>query len=370
MSDETDAKQGKFHWPSALGSALIVAIVAPLIVSWVQSREPRLVFTTPQVLPFQGPTKNIANYAVTISNEGSSAVESAVCVIRVPNGTIEQKAVTADASIAHSETIEGDHLRIEIPNLNPSEHVQASLLVSSSVNLPGVPEVSLRGKGVTGKLSVQNVESPFMVWLRIFSTASTVVSLALWAFVFIRYAPIFGSLPNIKKRMNQIAEGERETEREQKDLRAMVEGLIQDETLNPRFNLAYFCRTLGLATDADDYLLNRSDPLSYRAEADRFTSLAQTASETGYRDKVIALLQALVDHAVMNDHSRATILFDLALLHRNGSDVELKSRIEKAHSLSPGRIETRLALERSLSSMAWVKDLTAKKQPNVEEKGS
>jgi hypothetical protein len=127
-----DDKGSRLHWPSlGVGAAvtLIVAVAAPMVVSYLQSREPRLVFVAPEAIPFQGPGKKIATYSVTISNEGARVAEEVVCVVRVPGGTVDQQVVTADSSIDHRETSAGDSLKIQIPVLNPSERVRASILV-------------------------------------------------------------------------------------------------------------------------------------------------------------------------------------------------------------------------------------------------
>lgn len=142
------------NWPTILITGLVslaVSVLAGMVIFLLQGREPHLVYTTTDTLPFYGENARVTGvYQITIANDGKRAVEDVVGVVTIPNGKIEQHRVFGEASLTHTETATADSMKIALPTLNPSESIQISILVTSSTNLPTRPEISLRAKGSTG----------------------------------------------------------------------------------------------------------------------------------------------------------------------------------------------------------------------------
>jgi hypothetical protein len=158
----------RLNWLQILVTAVVtggVTIATGLILSHFQAREPYLVYSTTDTIPFLGHNQVLAIYQVSIGNEGKKAVEDVNCIINIPAAAIEQKRITADPALSYSESSTGDSLKLSFPLLNPSELVQVSILATAPTQLPNRPQVSLRGKGVSGqekKIEQQKTGNPLL----------------------------------------------------------------------------------------------------------------------------------------------------------------------------------------------------------------
>lgn len=141
------------NWRRTLAAAaisIIVTVVGGTVVSRISSREPRLTYTAPESLPFNGEGKNVGIYQLEIANEGDNVAEGVTSSVRIPMATIDNHRVTSPGALPIETNVEGDTVRLSAPSLNPTETIHLSILASSSTTLPGEPEVSVRAKGVTG----------------------------------------------------------------------------------------------------------------------------------------------------------------------------------------------------------------------------
>jgi hypothetical protein len=148
-------------------------VLGDMILSNLQTRDLHLVYSIGNTKLITEQAQTTAMYDVSISNEGKEAVEEVDCIVQIPSAIIEQKEIVAAPAITHTESVISDTMTVRFPWLNPSEKAQLKVLAiapSKDPNRPGAlpnrPEVSLRGKGVSGvERSGRNLSFPLMLML-------------------------------------------------------------------------------------------------------------------------------------------------------------------------------------------------------------
>lgn len=325
------ASKPRMSWLTIFVSGLVtlvVSVAAGTVIYGLQSREPHLVYSTSDTLPFNGENRVVAVYQVSLTNDGKRSVDEVVCVIRIPGAAIEQKRVIADPSLSYTDSTLNDTLKLQISSLNPSETVHVSVLASAPSFIPTHPEVSLRAKGVLGEqTSSKGDQRPFLVG---FTT-----SLAAVAVSFVFFIVSVGRLKR-QTRSKAVTEGE--------------EGRHSDDQ---RQILAYLHRLHGLSTEAER-LLSQSHATSYWAEADRMGQLAVHAQNEEIRDKYKSVLSALLEYAVVSKSSQAIIRYNLARIALASNQTsEASARLKEASALSPKLIARRIHLDPLFKGNEW-----------------
>lgn len=149
------------NWRRTLAAAVLSVIVivgSEVLVSKILLREPRLTYTAPESLPFNGEGKNVGIYQLEIANRGDSVAEGLTGSVRIPTATIDNhRVVTSPAALPVEAKAEGDIVRLSALSLNPTETIHLSILASSSSALPIEPDVSVRANGVTGVRQVAGI---------------------------------------------------------------------------------------------------------------------------------------------------------------------------------------------------------------------
>lgn len=138
---------------------LFVSLGSGWLLSYLQAREPNLVYSIQDTVPFEGPTENLAIYHVTIQNSGLRIAESVICQISILDAKIAKSSLIVAPGIAYNQSISDGSCRVEIPNLNPQESVIVSVVASSVKKLPSRPQVHLRGKGIVGTEATKRTET-------------------------------------------------------------------------------------------------------------------------------------------------------------------------------------------------------------------
>ena len=316
MPDSGEASSGRSFasaWVERVLAGLIgiaVSVAAALIVSRFQAREPHVVYTAAQTLPFSGPKDTLGVYHVTVSNDGKVEVQDIRVVVRIPGAVVQQDKINADRSLKYEASIEGDAVEISTPDLNPNESIEISALASKPGDLPLQPEVSVRGKGVTGELAAnrQTPEVRLGVAFSIVALAAVSISAVLTSIFRIRGKPNRGG--------------------------------------DQRQVLAYICRLQGLNELADEYL-DRTSPTFYWAEADKLGLLASASATSDVREKIKVVLQDLLDYpTVMSDTARAVVFFNLARIAKlENNEKSFQENLEKSKRLFRAEIDARLKLD-------------------------
>jgi hypothetical protein len=137
--------------------ALVVALVANRVQWTWQTREPWLVYSRAETLPFHGEGEWLGIYHARVRNGGRAEAEDLRCALWVPGASIEGARVSAPLAMVVSRWVEDDTLWIEAPVLNPGEWLDVGVLVtapeagSSDVDpLAARAVVTVRAKGTGG----------------------------------------------------------------------------------------------------------------------------------------------------------------------------------------------------------------------------
>jgi len=93
--------------------------------------------------------RNTSIFLASLYNVGNKEAEEVDCVLRIPKAKIVSHGVNPSA-IKHDYKEDGDSATVHIGLLNPGESVAVQRLATSDGELPVKPDVTVRGKGVTG----------------------------------------------------------------------------------------------------------------------------------------------------------------------------------------------------------------------------
>ena len=332
MADSSEQEAKRFPWPTILISALatlLVSVLAGMVLFFLQAREPHLVFTAADTIPFSGTNRVIAVYQVSVTNDGKKSVDDVVCYIRIAGASIDQKRVFADPSLSYSDSVTGDAMRIEIPSLNPSESEQVSALASSQASLPSRPEVSVRGRGVMGEEKPRTTsENPFLLG---FTISLLAVSAALALRFVLRLVSRHGPASPLVRLIATTLDGDQHSD-------------------DQRHVIAYVLRLHGLSTEADR-LVSQPHKTSYWAEADRMAQMAVQTDDPQYAEKIRSALLTLVDYAAINPNSTAIVYYDLARVSAAlGRAEEARAFLSRATKAMPKLIGKRISIDPLLKS--------------------
>jgi hypothetical protein len=312
MGEQSDnEQQGSVWWPRLVSALLgiIVTVVGAVVVQKLESREPRLTYSSVETVPFSGPSSVVGIYQVVLHNDGKSEVEAINCYVRIPGAKVEQYRTIAAPSLSTTATVVGDAVRVDIPSLNPGETAQVSILATSPTYLPNHPEISLRAKGVTGEeqpatgAPQRGRTEPYLSLAATIAATSALVSTALIRLLLSRKG--FGN---------------------------------QSKTL------ASVCEMHGLKIRADRYGATKG--ITYYAEADRLGDEADRSASAQVVSEVKKILLALSGVDTVKRESRAIILYNLARISaKEGNADEADNYLAQATKLSSEEIEGRRRID-------------------------
>jgi hypothetical protein len=290
LSSEKSAASSSTSWGTILLSGLVtlvVSVAGGMLIFFLQSRQPSLVYSSSETIPFQGESKVIAVYQVAVSNDGKLPVDDIAAYVAVPGASIDQKRVSADPSFSVRDTLENGALRLSIASLNPSETVQVSVLASAQGSLPPRAEVSLRAKGTKG-----HEKSPGSAASPLFLGFTTALGSALLPFLLVPFMMPLAKF--LRRRLSVTGDG-----RHSDDQRQI---------------LAYVYRMNGLDAEANR-LDNFPQKTTYWAESDRFSGNAITSGDPSLIRNAVETLTTLLDYCAMAETSEAIVTYNLARLH-------------------------------------------------------
>jgi hypothetical protein len=318
------------NWGQIIVTALItgvVAIATGMILFKLQTRQPNLTYESSTTSPFHGTEQDFAVYNVSISNNGAVPVDDVVGLIEVKNSLFEDYRIIHEPSLQIDEEISLGSITIRIPELNPNETIDISVLATSKDDLPNKPDVSVRGSGVIAKETGNNEQASLFSEDR-FTFLLTVIVAAYSgvASLFIMrrnslYIKIFGKTISVTDKHSG----------------------------NQNRIMAYLCGVNGLHEDVQDYLTRPNDT-AYWAEADMHAAIAEAnpdSPETEARKKVLI---DLLSYAKIADLSRQIIKYDIArIAAAQGNQEEAKEYISKIKS-NP-IITSRLKMQKNLDEI-------------------
>lgn len=294
----------------------IVTIAGSMILTNIQNREPRLVFSTSDTIPFAGENQVMGIYHIRISNEGKKATNNVVCHICLLDTNIEQWDISADPALKFSEILTNDSLELSFPILNPSETLQISILATNDKSLPNKPEISLRAEGVSGS-EKQTTDVTSFLNQEVPDEIATIIIALSSAFAGLFALTMTGSR-----------------------LRGSYRGGDQNRVL------AFLFGNYGLKDEMEKYL-EREKIVAYWSEADKLGVLAKSSDDTMKNIYKSILKDILVYAPKIAKKSKGIIYYNIARIEAiQGNDAEKQKNISEAKKLmSKKEIENRMKID-------------------------
>lgn len=196
------------NWKSIIATALVtgvVTIVTGMALFWWQSEKSELIYNSIQSIPFDDASNSLFIQQIEITNSGDKTVEDVVLSISFTDEVIEKSRVVIDKAISHKKEGDEHSITLKIDNLNPDEGANVSVLYKSDTPRSSGAAISLRGKGVSGKLiGSKNASNKAPIWIAliaayagifafVISTKTGRESLPLVAMALLRGRPIGGA---------------------------------------------------------------------------------------------------------------------------------------------------------------------------------
>lgn len=314
-------EERRVNWKQIFITAAVTGIVTlgvGMALYYIQTPEPRLTYSVEDTLPFEGPSENIAIYHVRIENNGKKVVEDVVCQLSFSTAIIKQHRIILEPSIAYTETILNNSYRAELLNLNPQESTLVSVLASSPDKLPPRPEISLRGKGITG-IEVSGKTEKNNVWTTMM--VAMIAAFAGLSSLFFTRRPEFLNLIGLESPKHSSTH-------------ATQRGI-----------LSYLCGIHNLNSEVENYLKMPSD-VTYWSEADRFAMLAVEDPTGEDAEKRKHVLNDLLKYAEIASLSEGIIHYNIARIAKAQSkEEEADDHLKKAEKIMPELVKTRLEID-------------------------
>lgn len=312
------------NWKSIIATAVVTGIVTVLtgmILFWVQSKEPRLVYSTVESVPFEGGQEYLSIFQVHIRNAGKKSAEDVVLLLSLRDGEIQKSQLSINPTIKHQIKADKTSFLLEVGTLNPEEEAKASLLLNNTKGKTVVPDISLRAKGIKGVEDSGNEQTPEF----------TAIGVALLS----AYAGIFAFFLSSARNRNALF----------LLMRAVLRGKRVDLGPNQKYVIASALALFGLPEKARMYL-SASGNKQYWAEAELLAAEAILEKDPEVQLKYIEVLRFITEQARILDESKAIVVYSIARIYKSiGNSAIAQSMIDDARAIDRDQIEKRLTID-------------------------
>ncbi|KAA1163857.1 hypothetical protein EU508_03130 [Pseudoalteromonas fuliginea] len=314
------------NWRSILATALITGIVTVstgMLLFWWQTDKSELSYNSIKSIPFDDANNKFYIQQVEIKNSGDKPIEDVVLLLSFSDGLIEKSKISIDQAIAYSNEVKSKSIRLLVDNLNPGEGANISVIYQSKSDLSTGAKISLRGKGIKGKLngSVKNQ-----------GEESLIISLLA------AYAGIFAFIIS-RKRGRQI-------------LVKIIRRRIFGDKLSSgsqKNTIASLLSIYGYPEKAKEYL-NAGLSRQYWIEADLLASEA-ILGNIRLKNDMIKILSRVSMLPNINKTSKSVVIYNIARINKSlGNDIESDTNLEIAKDLDRLEIESRIEFDPLFSS--------------------
>lgn len=311
----------KINWTQIIVTAFVtlaIAIASNMIVTYLQTSKPKLVYSTTETIPFSGEDQVMGIYQILIGNEGKKSTKDVICYVSISEASIEQWDISADPAISFTSSLTQDSLTIDFPLLNPSEFLSISILATHATQLPELPEVSLRAEGVSG-VEKSTDEKQFLF-------LSSMDFIKIFAISIL----ITGIIMTILRERTSPLEA--------------ISG-VRVPTGEQHLMFAYLFGNLGMLDEMENYL-RRGSKVSYWSEADRLGALAISSTDKSEIENIKTVLKNLLEYAGIAGRSKGIIYYNFARIEAHlGNSEEMRKFLDKAREKIPKLLEIRLKVD-------------------------
>lgn len=307
--------------------SLAVGVGGGVLVNRITERRPALEYDLIASAEFEGETQQIAIVALEISNPEDKEVERLSASMTLGEMKLREAKIVGLEPTAYKYSVKDGVFHLDAPFLNPRESFSVQLLLSSPTSDLSLPEVSVRGKGVTGvPESAASPESALDEILPASGAAFGALLSAMLIYLRRRTPKLFFT---------------RSHRDDQRDVLAYV---------------------LGMHGFDEHAQLTRNSQrrLSYWAEADRLTESVLSEGDEERIRNAITCLQDLLDYAWILDTYRMLIHVDIARLAAAiGDNALARDYLKRARRRGHKVIEKRIDMDERLKSIRSAEDRTA-----------
>jgi hypothetical protein len=306
------------NWKSIIATALITGVVTigtGMLLFWWQTDKTELTYNSIKSIPFDDSSNKLFIQQVEIKNSGDKPVEDVILVLSFSDETIEKSKISIDQAISHSKEVKAKSIKLTIDSLNSTEGANVSILYQSNNDLSSGAAISLRAKGVKGKLiGSDNTQN------------KTFIGIALVA----AYAGILAFLISTK-RGRQI-------------LLILAKSMILGRSFSfaeQKNTIASLLSMYGYPEKAKDYL-DTGVSRQYWVEADLLASEAINGDEKLKKD-TINILRRVSDIPNINTGSKAVVFYNIARLYKSLEiNDEASEMLKSAKKLDKSEVDDRL----------------------------
>lgn len=143
------------NWKSTIATALItgfVTIATGMLLFWWQTEKPELTYNSIQSIPFDDVSNKLFIQQIEIKNSGNKPADDVVLIVGFADEVIEKSRITINNAISHKKESNDKSIQLKIDSLNPGEGANVSVLYQSTNPQSAGAAISLRAKGITGRL--------------------------------------------------------------------------------------------------------------------------------------------------------------------------------------------------------------------------
>jgi tetratricopeptide (TPR) repeat protein len=227
----------------------------------------------------------------------------------------------AKGGIVFSDTTFKNINIIKIPLLNPRERITFSYLTNANIESDELPDISVRAKGINGKVKEKSENSKINSTLNLITTIAGFIAVILTFLASTLFKNLF-------------------SKSEEKDLNIHLDsGQIKV--------IAYLCSTLGLKEEFERYSDLKAQS-TYWSEADFIAYKASLDNDIERNNKRIKLLIGIIDYAdkYISKSSIAIIYFNIGKIFIIiGDKVNAEEYLKKAEKIFPTIIKKRINID-------------------------
>ena len=307
------------NWKSIITTALItgvVTIATGMFLFWWQAEKAELTYNSIQSIPFDDASNKLFIQQIEINNSGDKPTESVVLVISFEDELIQKSKITIDNTIPHQKTSNDKTIQLKIDSLNPNEGANISVLYQSSKLNSSGAKISLRAKGITGKLiGTKDQDSKESIFISVMAA----------------YAGIFAFFLSTKRAITMLP--------------LVVKSFVLGRSLgeSQKHIIASTLSMYGYPEKAKEYL-NSGSSRQYWVEADLLAAEAILGDEKIKNDfiKVLLVISELPNIARA---SKAITYYNIARLSKvlGANNERVGEYLELAKNLDKSEVEGRLS---------------------------
>lgn len=307
------------NWKSIIATALItglVTITTGMVLFWWQSEKSELTYNSIKSIPFDEVSNSLFIQQIEIHNSGDRPIEDVVLVVSFTDAFIEKSRIIIDKAISHVKDLDKKSITLKIDNLNPNEEVNVSVMYKTTSSNSSGAAISLRGKGITGKLigaDAKNKKEP--VWIALIAA----------------YAGIFAFFMSTKR--GRVL------------LPFVAKSFIMGRSLggDQKNHIASALSMYGYPEKAKEYLNSNADR-QYWVEADLLSAEALSGDEKKKKDyiKILHLISKIPNIATT---SKAIAFYNIARLNVSLESEEetINEYLDLARNLDTTEIDDRIS---------------------------